>query len=146
VGIFVERVCDLSLWFADALEDLKCRQDTRAYVVGALSKRWLDEDDLSDRSLVLTYASARNERSFVGLQRIGDWILYSESIHPLTRDDAQKELVVALGQCSYEACDRLLMHRWPLYEELAERLPEITSSIHTYISAASVINTIEKKA
>ncbi len=119
----MELVARLDRWFADSLRDVPCRDDTRAYVVGVLTGFCGSAGDMSRESVVLAYADARRRGDFATFQRIGDWVLWIDAVHPSSIED-HLQVVESIGRMSYYACNHLVK-QWPLYEELADDLPRI---------------------
>lgn len=116
-------------WIASRLSRLNVRQDTNAYVVGVLDGMKHGENDLSGQSLVLAYYDAVFSHDFRQFQQIGDYILWGEIFVPQSFDE--HELVMTLGRRSYRECWRLLRGQWYLYDELAERFPEISHEVRS---------------
>jgi len=109
-------------FFSEELSDLRCGTDTRAYIVGVFSNA--PACDMSDESVVLAFSDARIKSDFVAYQRIGDWVLCTETFWP----NRTNEPIETIGRLSYHACHRL-MAKWPLYEELADELPYIVRRV-----------------
>lgn len=118
-------------WLDTELCDLRCEQETKAYVIGVLLRP--QEIDMSKQSVVLAYQHALECGEFTAYQRIGDWSLWSNSI-AAPGDIGQSDLLHVLGSMSYAACHRLLNRRWKLYEELADDLPTITCMVRNRLS------------
>ena len=125
-------------WFADRLQGLqshpenglKYNPETVAYVGGVLKTLAHPhaQDDLSGKSIVLTYAEARLTGDFATFQRLGDWILFSSVVIPESIA-IEREAVDSIGQLSYYACHRIMRESWPVYGELADHLPAITAAV-----------------
>ena len=133
----MELVPRLDRWFADRLQGLRCREDTRAYITGVLSG-FRSEGDMSRESVVLAFADARQRGDFVAFQRIGDWVLWVEAMHPAAIQD-NREVVESIGRLSYYTCHRIMRGQWNLYEELADDLPRIAVCVRKEIQGARVI-------
>lgn len=71
-------------------------------------------------SIVLAYAEAND---FDRRRRLADGVLAAEVAFVGWHE--QPDLCVDLARRCYAACWRYLRPHWPLYEELADRLPEI---------------------
>jgi len=127
-------VASLDRWFSDRLQGLKCSPEALAYVTGVLSQRRWDQADMSKQSVVMAYRDAGLVGDFAGFQRLGDWVLFVDIVHP-QHIDPSRELVESLGRLSYYACHRLMMGRWRLYEELADDLPRIASGARRLLPA-----------
>jgi hypothetical protein len=114
----------LSSWFDDRLQHIRCARETRAYITGVLMERVRLGGDMPGRSIVLEYYEASQNGDFESFQRIGDWVLWSGVVTPGVFE-AHGEVYESLGRLSYYACYRILQRRWQLYEELADELPRI---------------------
>ncbi len=104
------------------MERLRARPDTIAYVVGVMADRELAELVVCG-SIVLAFAEATD---FDRRRRLADGVLAAEIA--FAGWHADPTLCVDLARRSYESCWRSMRPHWPLYEELADRLPEIISS------------------
>lgn len=71
-------------------------------------------------SIVLAYAEAME---FDQRRRLADGVFAAEV--SFAGWHKQPELCVDLARRCYASCWRMLRPHWPLYEELADRLPEI---------------------
>jgi len=120
----MDLIVRLDRWFADRLQGLTYAPETLAYVAGVLSRRsWVDAD-MSRESVVLAFQDAVMKGDFEEFQRIGDWVLFIDTIHP-THFDGVREAVESIGRNSYYSCHRILRGQWRVYEELADQLPHI---------------------
>ena len=128
----MEHVVKLDAWFADKLGTLNCREDTRAYVSGVLSKFHPNKDSLTNDSIVLAFNDAKLCGDFVAFQRIGDYVLWADSVFP-EHTAKNKELVVLLGRLSYYRCHHIMKKQWLVFEELADDLPRIILDIRSQI-------------
>lgn len=123
-------VKNLDSWFAQKLQGLQCTPETTGYIVSVLGKRsahW-EQDNLSDSSLVIAYKDALTTGDFSSFRRIGDWVLFIDAVYPEFIKD-NKQIVESIGRQSYYSCWRILRGQWRLYEELADKLPVIVSSV-----------------
>lgn len=103
-------------------------EPTRAYVVSVMAGMNPDAVFGPGESVVLAYAEARAAHDFVRFQRIGDWVLWVEVWAPayVARD---RRVVESIGRLSYATCHRILRGTWPIYEELADQLPDIVAEL-----------------
>lgn len=122
-------------WFTVRLESLKASSDARAYLVSLFSSMKSTEHDMSDKSVVLSFADARLSRDFAGLQRIGDWTVFSLSIAPQSL--VEKKLTIDIARMSYYSCWKMTHSTWKVYEELADELPRIGDECHSLIKLSS---------
>lgn len=120
---------NISLFFNEIISDIKCRRDTKAYIVGIYSKYKSSEYDLSKYSVSLQFMQARQKQDFLTYQNLGDWIFFSNTIYPQHLKFASKEYYDTIAQLSYYSCYKLINKKWPLFEELADQLPVIEEEI-----------------
>ena len=114
--------------FADRLQGLPVSAEVNAYVVGVLGKRRWDEDNMCQQSLVLAYQAAALSGDFTAFQRIGDWVLWVDSVMPAHVKETH-DVVQNLGRLSYYRCYRMMGGRWKVYEELADELPALVQHV-----------------
>lgn len=130
----MEIVTRLDRWFASRLEPLKFGADTKAYVTGVLSRLQVN-DMLVHDSIVLAFDDARRTGGFAEFQRIGDWVLWVDALHPSFIAE-HHEVVESIGRLSYYACHRLMRGQWPVYEELADQFPAIVRGVRYSVNSA----------
>ncbi len=121
----IERLHD---WFADKIEHVRLSDEVKAYTVGVLSKNV----DVIESSIVMEFASARESGDFVKFQKIGDSVLFASIVHPA---HVEQNLIVnqTIARLSYHRCHKILDQKWPVYEELADELPFIVSSVRNVL-------------
>lgn len=119
----------LDVWFASRLQDVKCSEDTKAYVTGIMCRFRSAQDDMSNESIVLAYADAKRSGQFVTFQRIGDWTVWIGSMYP-ARIEQHREVTESIARLSFYTCHRLLNGKWRVFEELADDLPKIVNDVH----------------
>lgn len=115
-------------WFADRMSAARLSHDTGAYIAGLMGKYVHVQDDMSKRSIILAFRGASEQGDFEGFQRIGDWVLWASIVHPDSLSDG-REATVSVGRLSYHACHRIMRGSWPVYQELADRLPVIAHDV-----------------
>jgi hypothetical protein len=120
----MDLVVRLDHWFAERLRGLRYTPETIAYVVGVLSRKNWDVHDMSTESVVLAFQNASLKCDFSEFQRIGDWVLFIDIVHPIHLDGV-REAIESIGRNSYYSCHRILRGQWRVYEELADELPTI---------------------
>ena len=69
-------------FFGEMLSDLKCQDDTKAYIIGIYDKCKSPEFDLSKDSVGLLFLQARTKQDFSIYQNLGDWIWFASTISP----------------------------------------------------------------
>jgi hypothetical protein len=119
-------------WFTAQLKNLKASTDAKAYLVSLFSSMKNTKQDMSDKSIVLSFADARINRDFAGLQRIGDWTIFSLSLTPQALKE--KKLVIDMARISYYSCWKMTSCTWKVYEELADELPRIGDDCYSLIN------------
>lgn len=106
----------------------KIKPETSAYIKGVFNEFiYKKEKDLSKDSITLKYIEAKNNLSFKDFQNIGDWILFSKIILP--QSIISEEYYDTIARCSYYKCYLILNKQWILFEELADKFPELKESI-----------------
>lgn len=120
---------NISIFFNELISDIKCHRDTKAYIVSIYTKYKTSEHDLSKHSVSLQFTQARQKQDFLTYQNLGDWILFSNTIHPQHLKFASKEYYDTIAQLSYYSCYKLINKKWPLFEELADQFPYIEEEI-----------------
>jgi len=111
----------------DVLNTLCVRRDTLAYIEGVLvSNIRMNDGIIVDDSIVLHFAAARENPRFETFQRIGDSVLWNAIVLPFSLE-GHRDASYNIGRIAYGTCYKMLRDgSWVLYEELADRLPEIT--------------------
>jgi hypothetical protein len=119
-------ITSLGPWFHQRLAGVKCRPETIAYIAGVLKDQSrVSQATLANCSLVLEYQQARNTGSFVGFQRVGDWVLFADVCMPESL--IERELAETVARKAYYTCYRLMGSSWDIYEELADGFTTITT-------------------
>lgn len=126
----------LDRWFAERLQGLRCRDDTRAYVTGLLAG-FHAGGDMSRDSVVLAFRDAQVKGDFAAFQRIGDWVLWVDAVNPTSIND-YRQVAESFGRQAYYACHRIMRGQWHLYEELADDLPRIAYAVRCKLRAERV--------
>jgi hypothetical protein len=121
-------VSRLDRWFAERLRGLQYSPEALAYVAGILSTKKWDLADMSNESVVLAYQGAQLSGDFSAFQRIGDWVLFVDAVHP-QHFNGVRDTVETLGRLSYYRCYRLMGGQWRVYEELADELPLLAAKV-----------------
>lgn len=111
---------NLNQFFDEALSELKCESDTRAYIVSIFSRYKTAEGDLSKDSITLAYAQAKMNQDFLSFQNLADWIFFSKTFAPGHLNNASEEYYQTIAQLSYNSCYRLIDRKWRLFEELSD--------------------------
>jgi hypothetical protein len=123
----VEIQANLQAWFQTKLKNAKARPDTIAYVAGILTDHKLANLVVCG-SVVLAFSNAVQ---FDEKRKLADGVLAAEIA--FSGWHAQPELCIELARRSYASCWNILKPHWPLYEELADRLPEIVVNMRSII-------------
>jgi len=116
-------------FFQEILEDIHCHPDTRAYIVSIYSKYQTAELDLSNDSVTLLFAQARDKHDFSTYQNLGDWIFFTNTIASGPPLHASKDYYDTIARLSYYSCYKLINKQWKLFEELADNYPSLERQV-----------------
>jgi hypothetical protein len=111
------------------LIDLKCQDDTKAYIIGIYGKYKSPEFDLSKDSVGLLFLQARMKQDFATYQKIADWLLFCSTYAPSHLKYASKDYYDNIAQLSYYTCYRMVK-TWRVYEQLADEYIQLTNEIN----------------
>lgn len=123
----------INKFFAEQMSALPCRDITRSYIVGILSKYKIANDDYSNRSLTILYSKAKKERNFLIFQNLADYIFFSRTFFPEYLSNASIDYYQSLAQSSYYTCYKIVDKKIDIYQELADRFQELTEQTHSII-------------
>lgn len=107
-------------FFGELLSDVKCHQDTKAYIVSIYGKYKSAQFDLSKDSVTMLFAQGRDKQDFLTYQNLGDWIFFSNTMIPNHLQKASKDYYDTVARLSYYSCYKLINRQWKLFEELAD--------------------------
>lgn len=125
-------------FFIEKTRSLSNREDTKAYIISTFMKyKNSTAADFSKDALILKYTQAKFNYSFETFQNIGDWVLFIKSLYPTALNDCSEEYYYSIAQSSYYKCYKLINKTWVLFEELADRLPNIITQLHAEIQESS---------
>lgn len=110
----------ISSFFDELLFDLECQHDTKAYIISIYGKYKTIEFDLSQDSVTLLFAQARQKQDFLTYQNLGDWIFFANTMAPGHLKFASKNYYDTIARLSYYSCYKLINRQWKLFEELAD--------------------------
>lgn len=116
-------------FFSEVFKDIKCQEDTRAYIAGIYGKYQHANFDLSKDSITLLFSQARLKQDFFTYQNIGDWIFFANTWAPKHLNFASKEYYDTLGRLSYYSCYKLINKQWRLFEELADDFTNLETQV-----------------
>lgn len=116
-------------FFEEILNDLKCHRDTKAYIIGIYGKYKTAEFDLSKDSVTAVFSQARSNQDFSTYQNLGDWIFFANTIAPTHLQFASKDYYDTVARLSYYSCYRLINRQWKLFEELADSFPQLEARV-----------------
>ena len=116
----VQEITSLNSFFNDIFVDLKCHQDTKAYITSIFSRHHSASFDLSKDSITLIFSEAKNNQDFATFQKVADWIFFSKSFTPEHLRAASEEYYYNIGKLSYYNCYKLINGKWRLFEELSD--------------------------
>ena len=115
-------------WFANQLTDIKCSPMAKAYITGVFATKNADFVMSKNESIVLAFHYAKESGDFLSFQKIGDWVLWVDSVNP-TFIKGHHEITETIARLSYFSCHRIMRGKWPIYEELADNFPQIVNDI-----------------
>lgn len=116
-------------FFEDQLNNIKCQIDTKAYIIGIYKKYMSTQYDLSKNSVTLLFAQARLNQDFLIYQNLGDWIFFSNTIAPTHLKYASKDYYDQIARTSYYSCYKLINKQWKLFEELSDNFLTIETEV-----------------
>jgi hypothetical protein len=126
----VENVNSLEVWFKNILDDIEYDYVLKQYIITTLSS-FKNENMLQSKSVVLEFIDANEKTKFATYQKIGDYTLWSLSF---LKNDSYKDVNICFGRKSYYTCYSLLNKTFPVYEQLADELPQISYKIKNNIN------------
>ena len=107
-------------FFVETLNDLKCNELTKAYIISIYNKYIISTYDMSQDNITLAFAQARAKHDFLAYQNIGDWIFFTQTMYPKHLNFASKDYYDTIAKLSYYSCYKLINREWKLYEQLAD--------------------------
>ncbi len=110
---------NLNDFFAVALQDLHCGENTKSYLINLYASYQKSTYDLSQENITLVFLEGRSTGDFHLLQQCADWIFFAQSMMPghLSSADYYRDI----GRLSYYTCYKLINRKWALFEELSDR-------------------------
>jgi hypothetical protein len=131
---------NITNFFEELLNDLKCQRDTKAYIVSIYGKYKSAEFDLSKDSITLLYAQAHDKQDFLTYQNLGDWIFFANTLAPNHLKYASKDYYDTVARLSYYSCYRIINKQWKLFEELSDNFLMLETQVKNRLSALSFQN------
>lgn len=125
---------DINQFFEEKLSEIKCQDDTRAYIVGIFGKYRNAEHDFSQNSITLLFAQARDKHDFLIYQNLGDWIFFANTVLPNHLKFASKDYYDSIARISYYSCYRLINKKWKLFEQLADDFFYLKNEVRNKLS------------
>lgn len=117
MGLIV--ISSTSAYFEKVFDRLDCDNTTKAYIVSLFCRGITPKEN----SIVLAWAELKNTSKFDRFQELGDYAFW----HTIVSESSNHVVYETIGSLAYHRCHRLLMGKWPLYEELADRFSVLTS-------------------
>jgi hypothetical protein len=124
----------IASFFEEGLKELNCSDDTRAYVVGVFAGFRTSEGDLSNHSITLLFAEAREKHSVLAYQRLADWVFWASVMAREHLNSASFDYYQSVGQLSYYSCYQLMQRQWKLYERMADEFPYLSETSRQLLS------------
>lgn len=79
--------------------------------------------------MTIEYSEAKFNYSFEKYQNLADWLFFMESMFPEALKGASKEYYHSIAQNAYYKCYILLGRSWMLFEEIADKFPNIIEQL-----------------
>jgi hypothetical protein len=131
---------NITNFFEEMLDDLKCQRDTKAYIISIYGKYKTAQFDLSKDSVTLQFAQARSNQDFLTYQNLGDWIFFANTLAPDHLRFASKDYYDTVARLSYYSCYRLINRQWKLFEELSDNFLTLEHQVKNKLSVLSFQN------
>lgn len=131
---------NITSFFEEALTDLDCHRDTKAYIVSIYGKFKTAEFDLSKDSVTILFAQARSNQDFLAYQNLGDWIFFANTLAPNHLRFASKDYYDTVARLSYYSCYKLINRQWKLFEELSDNFIILEKQVKSKLSQNSNLN------
>lgn len=131
---------NITNFFEEMLDDLKCHRDTKAYIISIYGKYKTAQFDLSKDSVTLQFAQARSNQDFLTYQNLGDWIFFANTLAPNHLKFASKDYYDTVARLSYYSCYRLINRQWKLFEELSDNFLILEHQVKDKLSVLSFQN------
>jgi hypothetical protein len=132
---------NITSFFEELLQDVKCQQDTKAYIVSIYGKYKSTEFALSQDSITLLFAQGRNKQDFLTYQNLGDWIFFANTMAPNHLRHASKDYYDTVARVSYYSCYKLINRQWKLFEELADNFLNLEHQVKQKLSTLKMSQT-----
>ena len=123
-------------YFDAQFTTLAATRAARAYIAGLFVQQAVRPVDYSRESIVLAYAAGPD---FAGLQALGDWVLWVDTVMPGALDGC-REVAQSIGRLSYHRCYRRVPE-WRVYEELGDNLPRLVHQLRVVIEPGDAAET-----
>lgn len=120
---------NITTFFEEMLKDIKCQQDTRAYIISIYGKYKKSDCDLSKDSVTLLFSQARLKQNFSAYQNLGDWIFFANTMAPCHLKFSSKDYYDTIARLSYNSCYKIINRQWKLFEELSDNFIELESQV-----------------
>lgn len=130
----METYGNLADFFKKNLEQLKCDETTKAYIVGLLSRAPQGEFNLAGRSITVSFANAKENYDFFAFQRLADYLFFTNAIFGQYLEANNTQYNEDIGRMSYYNCYRILKKQWIIYEDLADNFGNLTQMTAEIIS------------
>jgi hypothetical protein len=129
----METVLNIREFFTDQLNDLKCNDTTKAYIVSVLTKFKSTVNDFSNESITIRYSNAKFKYDFYEFQNIGDYLFFCNTFYPEHLNGASTDYYYSLAQSSYYNCFIIMNRSFKIYEQLADEFVPLSISTRKII-------------
>jgi hypothetical protein len=120
---------NLTNFFQKILTNLKCREDTNAYIISIYAKYITADFDLSQDSVSLLFLEARQKQDFMIYQNLADWIFFINTTMPKHLRYASKDYYDTIARSSYYSCYKIIKRQWKLFEELSDNFTTLEHEV-----------------
>lgn len=122
----------LKEYFQERIKLPNYQKETKIYITNIFVDPKID---LLNQSITLYYSEALDQNNFEKFQQLGDWILLAKTLFPKTLNDASNDYYYTIAQLSYYKCHKMLRKQWLLYEELADKFPQLIPKLRGFLRA-----------
>ena len=106
--------------FEEILSDLKCQENTKAYIVSIYGKFKSANFDLSKESITLLFSQAKSKQDFLTYQNIADYLFFIKSWAPQFLKSTSMDYYDTVARLSYYSCFNITRKQLFFYEQLAD--------------------------
>jgi hypothetical protein len=120
--------------FEEILSDLKCQENTKAYIISIYGKFKSANFDLSKESITLLFSQAKSKQDFLTYQNIADYLFFIKSWAPQFLKSASMDYYDTVARLSYYSCFNITRKQLFFYEQLADDFIFLTEQAKNKLS------------